>query len=115
MYEYNAIVNRVVDGDTIDVTLDLGLEVFKKERLRLLGIDTPEVRTKDLEEKEAGLKASKFVSEAIENKAVVIRTYKKGKFGRYLAEVLYLKDHKYVHLNDELIDLGLAKPYGDSK
>ena len=57
MYEYNAEVLRVVDGDTIDVLIDVGFSTFKKERVRLHGINTPECRTPDLEEKKKGLAA----------------------------------------------------------
>jgi micrococcal nuclease len=120
MYNYKAFVNRVVDGDTIDVIIDLGFGVLTKERIRLLGIDTPEIRTKDLVEKAEGLKAKEFVENAILLEEVTIVTYKdsKGKFGRYLAEVLYFKDKLFedlTHLNDELVELGLAKIYGDNK
>ena len=57
MYEYNAEVLRVVDGDTVDVLIDVGFSTFKKERVRLYGINTPECRTRDLEEKKKGLAA----------------------------------------------------------
>jgi micrococcal nuclease len=118
MFDYKAYVTNVVDGDTIDVTIDLGFDILVKQRLRLYGIDTPEIRTKDLVEKEAGMKAKDFVEKAILLKEVMISTYKdkKGKFGRYLAEINYFKDNDsevMTSLNVELVDLGLAKIYGD--
>ena len=65
MYEYNAVVDRVVDGDTIDVTIDLGFKVWKKMRVRMEGINTPESRTRDLEEKKRGLAAKDRLKEIL--------------------------------------------------
>ena len=90
MYEYNCTVNRVVDGDTIDVTLDLGFSVLYKSRVRLYGIDTPESRTRDKDEKVRGLLSKDFLKNAITDEKVVLKTKLKdsrGKFGRVLAEV----------------------------
>lgn len=88
MNEYKAKVTRVVDGDTIDAEVDLGFNVFIKERFRLLGIDAPETRTKDLIEKARGLKTKAFVEDIINSSTeVVIKTNKAGKFGRWLAVV----------------------------
>ncbi len=111
MYEYNAIVLHVVDGDTLDLQIDLGLNVCVKERVRILGIDTPEVYgvKKESEEYVAGMLAKNYVIDLIEGKQVVIRTHKdkKGKYGRYLAEVYY--DDRNV--GQLLIQEGLAKEY----
>ena len=64
MYEYSCRIVRVVDGDTVDIDIDLGFDVWlKKQRIRLYGVDTPESRTRDLEEKKHGLIAKKFVEE----------------------------------------------------
>ena len=90
MYEYNCTVNRIVDGDTIDVTLDLGFSVLYKSRVRLYGIDTPESRTRDKDEKVRGLLSKEFLKKAVTNEKVVLKTKLKdsrGKFGRVLAEV----------------------------
>ena len=65
MYEYKAVVDRVVDGDTIDVTIDLGFSVWKKMRVRMEGINTPESRTRDLEEKKRGLAAKDRLKEIL--------------------------------------------------
>ena len=67
MYEYNCTVERVVDGDTIDVVLDLGFDILHKCRVRLYGIDTPESRTRNLDEKARGKMAGAFLTEAIVN------------------------------------------------
>ncbi len=92
MYEYNCTVERVVDGDTIDVVLDLGFDILYKSRVRLFGIDTPESRTRDLDEKARGKMAGTFLENAINNgKKVVIQTKLKdsrGKFGRVLGSVI---------------------------
>ena len=86
MYEYAVKeVVRVVDGDTVDVVFDLGFSLFKKERVRLAGIDTPESRTRNLEEKAMGLEAKdKVVHELTSAGSIVCQTEKEGKYGRIL-------------------------------
>ena len=90
MYEYKAIVNRVVDGDTIDVTIDLGFSVWKKMRVRMEGINTPESRTRDLEEKKRGLAAKDRLKSILEfnDNECVLKVSGVGKYGRALATVL---------------------------
>ena len=98
MYEYNCKLIRVIDGDTVDVDIDLGFDIIlKNQRVRLAGIDTPESRTSDLEEKKYGLAAKKFLIEHLAynnpNKKVILRTTMydaKGKFGRILGEIFNL-------------------------
>ena len=88
MYEYNCKIVKVVDGDTVDVDIDLGFGIWiKKERIRLYGIDAPESRTRDLEEKKYGLASKKYVEDLMPvNSIQVLRTMKDnvGKFGRVL-------------------------------
>ena len=110
MYKYEATVRRWVDGDTVDVDIDLGLGIiFHNQRLRLYGIDAYESRTRDLEEKEKGLAATAFVNEvAPVGSKVTIVTYKEGKYGRILAEV-FLDD--YTNLNMLLTEKGHAERY----
>tara|TARA_R100001480_G_C4716824_1_gene179445 strand:- start:412 stop:792 length:381 start_codon:yes stop_codon:yes gene_type:complete len=92
-FVYNAILERVVDGDTIDVTLDLGFNVFlKKQRCRLAGIDTPESRTRDLAEKKLGLQAKARLTELCGEK-LKIKSLGRGKFGRILA-IPYTNDNE---------------------
>ena len=90
MYEYKAVVDRVVDGDTIDVTIDLGFSVWKKMRVRMEGINTPESRTRDLEEKKRGLAAKDRLKSILEfnNNECVLKVSGVGKYGRALATVL---------------------------
>ena len=84
MYEYQAKLLKVIDGDTIDVTLDLGFSVkLHKQRVRLAGIDTPESRTRNLEEKALGLKAKKRLTELCVG-SFKIKSLGKGKYGRIL-------------------------------
>ena len=98
MYEYNCKLIRVIDGDTVDVDIDLGFDIIlKNQRVRLAGIDTPESRTSDLEEKKYGLAAKKFLIEHLAynnpNNKVILRTTMydaKGKFGRILGEIFNL-------------------------
>ena len=119
MYEYRCKVTRVVDGDTVDVDIDLGFGVWlHKERVRIYGIDTPESRTRDLEEKKYGLAAKEFVKEFVRDKGgsnIVLRTRKydaKGKFGRILGDIIVDK----VSMSETMIKEHHAVPYyGQSK
>ena len=116
MYEYNCKVTRVVDGDTIDVILDLGFSILHKCRVRLYGIDTPESRTRDKDEKLRGKLASKYLSDAIHNGTKVVLRSKlkdsKGKYGRVLGEII-VDD---ININVSMIENYLAVEYhGQSK
>jgi micrococcal nuclease len=102
MYEYRAIVENVVDGDTIDLSIDVGFKLTTRQRVRLAGIDTPE-------KGKPGYAAAKdFVREAILGKPVAVRTEKVSKWGYYVAHVT-LSDGK--DLSGTLIAAQLAKPY----
>jgi len=109
MYEYRARLIRVVDGDTMDVDIDLGFGIHFQERIRLAGIDTPETYgvKKDSEEYQLGKQAALFVEDKLEGKEFIIRTEKdsKGKYGRYIA-IIIVDD---VNLNDELVEQKLAE------
>jgi len=112
MYEYRVKkVNKVVDGDTIDVDIDLGFDVTFSSRVRLNGIDTPESRTTDLNEKKLGLECKEYLKHAISiAKVVVIQTEKPDsseKYGRILG-TLFLDG---VNLNQQMIDKGYAWGY----
>jgi micrococcal nuclease len=113
MYEYNAVIVKVVDGDTLDVLVDLGLEIFIKLRVRLYGIDTPEVYgvKHDSEEYAAGKKASDFVKKHLPQGAkVTIRTIKdkRGKYGRYLGKISFSSNGNKMDLSTLLLENGLA-------
>ena len=114
MYEYRATIRRVVDGDTVDITLDLGFDILYNNRIRLVGIDTPESRTRDLEEKKLGLAAKERVRELCPvGSTVTVKTTKdgRGKFGRILGEI-YVGD---VNVNKLLIEEGHAVEYFGGK
>jgi len=116
MYEYGCKVTRVVDGDTVDCILDLGFSILHKCRVRLYGIDTPESRTRDKDEKVRGKLAAKFLGDAIDNgKKVVLRSKlkdSKGKYGRVLGEII-VDD---ININVAMIENYLAVAYfGQSK
>ena len=115
MYEYKFKLDRVVDGDTIDVVIDLGFSILHKCRVRLLGIDTPESRTRDLDEKARGKLAKDFLSFCLASSDEhVIKTSVdgKGKFGRVLGEIYC--DGK--NINQLMIDKHHAVEYrGQSK
>jgi len=110
-------INKVVDGDTIDVTIDLGFDLYKKERVRVAGIDTPEKRTRNLEEKALGIDATNWLkaklAEAITgDDELTIRTELSGGIGKYgrLLGWLYIGDGD-VSLNEEMITKGYAWEY----
>ena len=116
MYEYSCKVDRVVDGDTIDVVLDLGFDILYRSRVRLYGIDTPESRTRDKDEKVRGKLAGAFLQVAVDNgNKVIIQTKlkdSKGKFGRVLGDVIV----DGVNINQAMIGDNLAVAYfGQSK
>ena len=113
MYTYKAKVIRVVDGDTLDLEIDLGFKITLHERIRLSGVNTPETRTRDKKEKEAGLKAKQYVCDMVSGKSIEIETAKQGKFGRYLATIYY--GTKKINLNKELIKKGYAREYFGGK
>ena len=110
-------INRVLDGDTIDVTIDLGFDLYKKERVRIAGVDTPEKRTRDLEEKALGLDATNWMKEKLEgaiagDDELSIRTELVGGMGKYgrLLGWLYIGDAE-VSLNEQMITEGYAWGY----
>ena len=119
MYQYYVRkVEGVVDGDTIDVLIDLGFDILFSSRVRLAGIDTPESRTKDLKEKALGLESKEYLKKALKDaKSVVIKTEKMDsseKYGRILGWI-YVNDDT-VSLNDMMINDGYAWGYlGDTK
>lgn len=127
MYEYRVNIKRVVDGDTVDVDIDLGFGVWLRgERVRLYGIDTPESRTRDKVEKKYGLLAKDFLKYNLRSKegTIVLKTHKdgKGKFGRILGEFIRIENDGHpvyeerINLNQLMIEQHHAVAYhGQSK
>ena len=117
-YNFRVVeINRVVDGDTIDVTIDLGFDLYKKERVRVAGVDTPEKRTRDLEEKELGIDATYWLKEKLESTIagddeLSVRTELVGGVGKYgrLLGWLYIGDAE-LSLNEQMITEGYAWAY----
>ena len=111
-------INRVLDGDTIDVTIDLGFDLYKKERVRVAGVDTPEKRTRDLEEKALGIDATNWLKKKLEDTIagdgdeLAIRTELVGGMGKYgrLLGWLYINEDT-VSLNEQMITEGYAWEY----
>ena len=110
-------IDKVLDGDTIDVTIDLGFDLYKKERVRIAGVDTPEKRTRDLEEKALGIDATNWMKGTLEDtingdNELIIRTELKGGVGKYgrLLGWLYIGDEE-VSLNEQMIAEGYAWEY----
>ena len=125
MYEYKALVERVVDGDTIDVIIDLGFKTWKKVRVRMEGINTPESRTRDLEEKKRGLAAKDRLVEILKynNNECTLKVSGVGKFGRAIASVYVdtlspssdQSSITIVNVNKQLIEEGHAVAYDGGK
>jgi len=111
-------IDKVLDGDTIDVTIDLGFDLYKKERVRIAGVDTPEKRTRDLEEKELGIDATNWLKKKLEDTIagdgdeLTIRTELEGGVGKYgrLLGWLYINEEQ-VSLNEQMITEGYAWAY----
>ena len=107
----------MLDGDTIDVTIDLGFDLFKKERVRVAGVDTPEKRTRNLEEKELGIDATNWLKKELEDvlagdDELIVRTELHGGVGKYgrLLGWLYVGDEE-LSLNEQMITQGYAHAY----
>ena len=120
MYTYRCNVIKIIDGDTVDVDIDLGFGVWlKKQRIRMYGIDTPESRTRDLEEKKYGLAAKEFLTGMLDDDAgILLKTYKdeKGKFGRILGELWRTTNYADKSVNDYMVEKYHAVAYyGQSK
>ena len=117
-YNFRVVeINRVLDGDTIDVTIDLGFDLYKKERVRIAGVDTPEKRTRNLEEKALGIDATNYLKEKLEDtiagdEELTIRTELKGGMGKYgrLLGWLYIGEDS-VSINEVMINEGYAWAY----
>ena len=121
MYTYKIKLDRVVDGDTIDAEIDLGFDVKIKKRIRFMGINAPESRTKDLDEKAKGLAAKDRVKQLLEGcENITLKSHGVGKFGRCLGEIfLDMVDGQdkitLESLNELLIKEGHAKEYHGGK
>jgi micrococcal nuclease len=120
MHEYRCKVVKIIDGDTVDVDIDLGFGVWmRKQRIRMYGIDTPESRTGDLEEKKYGLAAKEFLTGMLDDKGgIILKTHKdgKGKFGRILGEMWRTSDFADQSINNYMIEKHHAVAYyGQSK
>lgn len=112
MYEYKAKLERVVDGDTIDVIIDMGFKITTDQRIRLAHIDTPEIfrKKRDSEEYKKGIESKEYVEKRLADNQdeMKLLTYKNpGKYGRYLGVIILADSDK--SLNDELVQKGLAK------
>ena len=110
-------IDKVLDGDTIDVTIDLGFDLYKKERVRIAGVDTPEKRTRDLEEKALGIDATNWLKDKLTetikgDEELTIRTELKGGVGKYgrLLGWLYVGESN-ISLNEQMITEGYAWSY----
>ena len=116
MYTYNAKLDRVVDGDTVDALVDLGFDTWKKVRIRMMGINSPESRTRDLEEKSRGLAAKDRLAEILELEnegKFILVSHGVGKYGRCLGEIFINSEGDSI--NNLLISEGHATEYYGGK
>ena len=115
MYEYAVKeIVKVVDGDTVDVVIDLGFDLSKKERVRLAGIDTPESRTRHTEEKVFGLEAKAYLKTRLEGcEKLIVKTEKDGKYGRMLG--WFYSHEGETSINIEMVEKGYAWEYDGGK
>jgi micrococcal nuclease len=118
-YNFRVVsIDKVLDGDTIDVTIDLGFDLYKKERVRVAGVDTPEKRTRNLEEKELGIDATNWLKKKLEDTIngdgdeLTVRTELHGGVGKYgrLLGWLYINEDE-ISLNEQMITEGYAHAY----
>ena len=114
-YNYGVKINRIVDGDTIDVMIHLGFNTHVKRRIRMYGINAPESRTRDLEEKARGLASKERLTEMLEDKDIIMKSHGKGKYGRVLGELFVEKENEYISVYDLLVKEGFAKEYFGGK
>tara|TARA_R110000824_G_scaffold78582_1_gene198279 strand:+ start:689 stop:1042 length:354 start_codon:yes stop_codon:yes gene_type:complete len=115
MFTYDCEITYIVDGDTCDVKIDLGFDVFYKTRVRLMGINAPESRTRDKEEKYRGLQAKSRFTELVREKNVRLISHEKGKYGRVLGEILIERGSEWVNVNKQLVQEGHAVEYFGGK
>lgn len=119
MYEYKCVIVKVVDGDTVDVDIDLGFGCWLvNQRVRIFGIDAPETRTKDLSEKEKGLVSKQFVEAVLpihSNQVLISKSYDgdKGKYGRILGtfRMFDALNDRWSNLSDIMVEQGYAEKY----
>jgi endonuclease YncB( thermonuclease family) len=118
-YNYDVEIKRIVDGDTVDVIIDLGFSTYVKRRIRMYGINTPESRTRDLEEKARGLASKERLEELMEGQKIVMRSWGKGKYGRTLGELFVEKETSigpdFTNINQTLVKEGFAEAYFGGK
>ena len=116
MYEYRVKLVRVIDGDTIDAEIDLGFNVIMRQRIKLYGISTPDIRTKDLEEKDRGVAAKQRLTELLPKEFIVETILnKRGKVGRIMG-ILYVEEYDVrTNINNVLVDEGHAVTYNNKE
>ena len=114
MYTYKAKLDRVIDGDTIDANIDLGFDITIHKRIRLTGIDTPESRTRDLEEKARGLASKARLIELLGDGEFILESREVGKFGRVLGTIYTIAEES-ININDTLVEEGYAVEYYGGK
>ena len=117
MYEYNVRIDRVVDGDTVDCWIDLGYNLQIHKRIRFAGVNAPETRTRDLEEKKRGLVAKEWLINNIDPKAVgsskeiMLKSYEYGKYGRVIGELFIVSGSRKQSINKMMLAEGLVTEY----
>ena len=110
-YTYKAHIDSIVDGDTVDATVDVGFKMTAKLRLRLLGVNTAELHSPDPNERKKAADAKLYAAITLLDQDVIIKTQKTDVFGRYLATVYFQVGENWISFNDDLLVKGLAVPF----
>ena len=117
MYEYNVRIDRVVDGDTVDCWIDLGYNLQIHKRIRFAGVNAPETRTRDKEEKKRGLIAKEWLQNKIDpnhvgsSKNIILKSYEYGKYGRVIGELFIVSGSRKQSINKMMLAEGLVTEY----
>jgi len=112
LYNYKAKFIRAVDGDTVELEVDLGFKIYNRSHFRLIRIDTAEMNSSNTEERALARVAKNYVQETLSIvEEIYINTFKSDKYGRYLADLTYVFEGKNINLSDELLEKGLAVEY----
>ena len=117
MYEYNVRIDRVVDGDTVDCWIDLGYNLQIHKRIRFAGVNAPETRTRDKEEKKRGFIAKNWLIDKIDpkvvgsSKEIILKSYEYGKYGRVIGELFIVSGSRNQSINKMMLAEGLVTEY----
>jgi len=115
LHHYNCELKRIIDGDTVELIIDLGFNIKIETDLRLEGIDTPEVNSSNGLEQEAAYRSEVFLGQLIEKEELIVRTKKNDMYGRYIGTLFIKGQHELVNVNNFMLNHGLGRKYDGGK